>query len=637
MIGRVTAGLLASGLVVLCVVGLPPWPPFNHLLGNLGDLSDDLAFAMAQPALLRQGAQWGPEVVFTYGPLGLLASFPIYPEHVKPLLAFHAAFAGVTAALLIAVVWRSFDRAWSRALGLLLALANAYVWAIGWTEALWIAPALCVGVISLSGERPSRWLTVLLYAATALLGAAALVKFSLTAIYVGVFGLIGLRDVRQRKVPALSLFFAASVLGCWLLAGQQIGNLAVWLQASADLSGGYSDAMSKGFWQPYGPATVAVTYLAAAGLVAVGLLSRGPLFDRLLLTVLAAGVSLVNLKHTFGGNQIEQSVIMVALAATLIGFVGSAWSRAAAALSIGACCLVLSWTNFQPQHLALGLGWMRDHAASMVAALSGNYDYAATGGERLRAQIRHLADLPEGLTGTADIYPRKTGVVLAEPGLTYDPRPAYLSLNAHTEKLSEQNAAFLRSERAPRFILFEMRPEEHVNDRYPSTDDGRSWPEIWSRYRLTSSGRFLVYERRPAPLSFSRRPIRSGRFAFDQVVEIDPGLRTWATIDVRPTLLGRLVGALYKAPQVMLNIVYDDGLPVSYQIVPALGRAGFLLSPSITTTEEFAGISGRRVKTIRMSVEGGQSWFYERDFGLELSELQIPDESKTQAQAGPDH
>lgn len=631
MIARVTAGLLACGVVVLCVVGLPPWPPFNHLLGNLGDLSDDLAFAMAQPALLRQGAQWGPEVVFTYGPLGLLASFPIYPEHVKPLLAFHVALASVTATLLIAVVWRSFDRAWSRALALMLALANAYVWAIGWTEALWIAPALCAGVISLSGPKPSRWLIALLYAATTLLGAAALVKFSLTAIYVGVFGLIGLRDVRCGKVPALSLFFAVSLLGCWLLAGQQIGNLFVWLQASADLSGGYSDAMSKGFWQPYGPATVAATYLAAAGLVAGGLLSRGPSFDRLMLTALAVGVSLVNLKHAFGGNQIEQSVIMIALAATLIGFVDSVWSRAAAALSVGACCLVLSWTNFQ------ALQSIRDHAASMVDALNGNYDCAAAGGERLREQIRWLAGLPEGLTGTADVYPRKTGVVLAEPGLTYDPRPAYLSLNAHTERLAEQDAAFLRSQRAPRFILFEIRPEERVNDRYPSTDDGRSWPEIWSRYRLKSTGRLLVYERRAAPLSFSLRPIRTGRFAFDQVLEIDPAVRTWATVDVRPTLLGRLVGALYKAPRVMLNIVYADGLPVSYQIVPALGRAGFLLSPSITTTEEFAGLSGRRVKTIRMSVEDDKSWFYEREFGLELSELQIPDERTTRAQADPDH
>lgn len=631
MIGKVIAGLLACGLVVLCVVGLPPWPPFDHLLGNLGDLSDDLAFAMAQPALLRQEAQWGLEVVFTYGPLGLLASSPIYPEHVKPLLAFHAGFAGVTATLLIALVWRSFDRAWSRVLALMLALANASVWAIGWTEALWIAPALCVGVISLSGPKPARWLTALLYAATTFLGAAALVKFSLTAIFVGVFGLIGLRDVRQGRVPALSLFFAASVLACWLLAGQQIGNLVAWLQASADLSGGYSDAMSKGFSQPYGAVTVAVTYLAAAALFVVGLFSRGPRFERLLLTVLAAGVSLVNLKHAFGGNQIEQSVIMVVLAATLIGFVGSAWSRAAAAVSVGACCLVLSWTNFQTLHS------IRDHAASMVGALSGNYDYAATGGERLREQIRRLADLPEGLAGTADIYPRKTGVVLAEPGLTYDPRPAYLSLNAHTERLAEQDAAFLRSQRAPRLILFEIRPEERVNDRYPSTDDGRSWPEIWSRYRLKSTGRFLVYERRAMPLSFSLRPIRTGRFAFDQVLEIDPAVRTWATVDVRPTLLGRMVGALYKAPRVMLNIVYADGLPASYQIVPALGRAGFLLSPSITTTEEFAGISGRRVKTIRMSVEDDQSWFYERDFGLELSQLQIPDEATTQAQAGRDH
>ncbi len=636
MTGKIAAAALACALVALCVVSFPPWPPFGYLLNNLGDLSDDIAFGMAQAAQFRQGAQWGPEIVFTYGPLGFLSWVPMYPEQIVPLLAFRAIFAGVTAALIIAVVWRSFEHAWARAIALLLALANAYLWSIGWNEALWVAPALCIGVLLLSGEKLSPWLAGLIYAATALLGAAALVKFSLTAIYLGVFGLIGLRDVLRPRLPVLSLFFAASVVAWWLLAGQQPGNLVTWLLASADLSSGYSDAMSKGFWKPYDVKTVTAMYVAAATLVAAGLLSRGPKLERLLLTLLAGGVAIVNLKHAFGGNQIEQSVIMVAIAALLIGFVGAAWARGAAAASVLACSVVLAWTSFQPSHLALGIGWARDHAIAMAQTLRGDYDYDAKGAARLREQIRRLADLPEGLTGTADVYPRKTGVVLAEPGLTYGPRPAYLSLNAHTEKLEEQNAAFLRSARAPDLILFELKAEEHVNDRFPSTDDGLSWPEIWSRYRLKATGHFLVYERRQDPLPFSFRPIRTTRAAFGDVVEIDPAVRTWVKIDIRRTLLGNLVGALYKVPQIMINMVYDDGLPVSYQIVPALGRAGFLLSPTVTTTAEFAAIGGRRVKTIRMSVEGGEGWAYQQDFALELSELQMPDpQPATQAQVDP--
>lgn len=625
MTGRVIAAALAGALVALCVVTFPPWSPFTYLVGNLGDLSDDLAFAMAQAAQFRQGAQWGPEVVFTYGPLGFLSSSPMYPEQALPLLAFRAIFAGVTAALIIAVVWRSFDRAWPRAIAIVLALGNAYLWSIGWNEALWIAPALCIGVLLLAGEKLSPWVSALIYVATALLGAAALVKFSLTTIYLGVFGLIGLRDLARRRLPALSLFFAASVAAWWLLAGQHAGNLVTWLLACADLSSGYSDAMSKGFWKPYDVWTVVVTYVAAAALVAAGALSRGPWRERLLLTLLAAGVAMVNLKHAFGGNQIEQSVVIMAITALLIGFIGFAWARGAAAASIIACGLVLAWTNFQPSHLALGIGWARDHAVGMAKVLSGDYDYEARGAAQLREQLRQLADLPEGLTGTADVYPRKTGVVLAEPGLVYDPRPAYLSLNAHTGKLSAQNAAFLRSDRAPQLILFELRGEEHVNDRYPSTDDGLSWPEIWSRYQLKATGQFLVYQRRAAPLPFSFRPIKATRAAFGDVLELDPTVRTWLKVDVRRTWLGRLVGALYKAPQVMINIVYDDKLPVTYQIVPELGRAGFLLSPSVTTTAEFAAIGGRRVKTIRMSVEGGVDWFYQPDFAVEVSELQMAD------------
>lgn len=95
-------------------------------------------------------------------------------------------------------------------------------------------------------------------------------------------------------------------------------------------------------------------------------------------------------------------------------------------------------------------------------------------------------------------------------------------------------------------------------------------------------------------------------------------------IDIRPTLLGRVAAAICKPPQVIMNIDYEEGLPGSYQIVPELGRAGFLLSPSITSSAEFASITGRRVKTIRMSVECGIKWFYRSDFNLELSELSGP-------------
>ncbi|MBR0823532.1 hypothetical protein [Bradyrhizobium liaoningense] len=612
--------LVAGSIAVaaLYLLGFQHWAPFDQMLRNLGDISDDLAFSLAQPALFQQGAQWGPEVVFTYGPLGFLASWPIFPALIKPAMVYCAVFALVASALLLSVVWRYVGQPRSRALAVLLLLANVYVWSIGWDEAMWVAPALCVGLLAITSDgKGGRWLLALLYVSTAVLGAAALVKFSLTILYVGIYGLIGLRDLLRRRLPSLSLAFAAAFVMAWLAAGQAIENLPVWLAACADLSVGYSDAMAKGFWYPYRPLTVALAYGAAIALVIVPLCARERWTERLFLAVLAAGVAMVNIKHAFGGNQIEQSVIMIAIAALLFGFCGAAWSRRVSAASIGACIAVLSLTNFHPRHV------LRDHAISMAGALAGDYDFRAEGTEHFFKQVRQMAALPDWMSGTADIYPRKTGVVLAYPALVYDPRPAYLSLNAHTQRLAEQNAAFLRSDRAPRWILFEIKPEESVNHRYLATDDGPSWPEIWSRYDLKSVGPFLVYERRSAPLPFEFRPFRSDAIRFGQMIELDPSAYIWMWVDVRPTVLGRLVGAIYKAPQVLMNIIYEDGVPATYQIVPELGRAGFLLSPSTTSAAEFASMSGRKVRTIRMSVEGDIDWFYRPDMSLTLSTLEI--------------
>ncbi|WP_157158675.1 hypothetical protein [Bradyrhizobium sp. WSM1253] len=634
---RITSSAAALIFTSFCVVALPPWPPFGRNITNLGDMSVDLAFMLAGPTLMHQRAQWGPDVVFTYGPLELLASSPLYPAQIAPLLTFRLLFAVATAALLCVIVWRSLQHWIERLLAIALFGVNAYLWFIGWDEALWIAPAVSIGILQLTAveDRPFP-INALVYFATSLLGAAALVKFSLTAIYLGIFGILALQDILQRRVPGLSLWFGASVLAAWLLAGQKLANFPTWFASSIDLSRGYSDAMSKGFWIPYSPAVVTLMYAAAALLVLAPLLSRLERSSKILLCTMGAGIAAVNIQHSFGGNQIEQSAMVLIIAALLFGVATAGYARLAAVLCVVACSAVLSVTSFSALDFRRGPLLIQSHIEHLKRALLGRYDFEMLGMQTFNANVRKLTDLPDNISGTADIYPHKAGIIIAYPHLVYHPRPAFLSLNAHTEQLSRQNAEFLRKPDAPEWLLFEIDSAERVNNRYPATDDGPSWPEIWARYsfEMKRNG-LLVYHRKTEPDRIVISPVNRANVSFGEPIPIDPSEMVWATIDLKRSWLGNVVSLFYKAPQVMVDLKYLDGSRASYQIVPALGRSGFLLSPTIDTTSGFASRSGKIAKSVALRIEGGNSWAYQPQSEVTLSALAIKDDSKGMTRGSP--
>jgi hypothetical protein len=80
--------------------------------------------------------------------------------------------------------------------------------------------------------------------------------------------------------------------------------------------------------------------------------------------------------------------------------------------------------------------------------------------DQLMSDIRYRVPLPPRLQGAADVYPQHTAVVFAQPELTYAPRPAYLSLNAHTKRLANANATHLKSENAPNILCFKCCPSD---------------------------------------------------------------------------------------------------------------------------------------------------------------------------------
>ena len=121
------------------------------------------------------------------------------------------------------------------------------------------------------------------------------------------------------------------------------------------------------------------------------------------------------------------------------------------------------------------------------------------------------------------------------------------------------------------------------------------------------------------------------------VPRVPVGSAVWVEIDVRPTVAGRLLQALYKPPYVLLESPVASHLlgkpQTSFRLVPSLARAGFLLSPMMARTPDF----GRLVRGapelwrdnglawFRLSVaeQPGAGWTYDERFRVRFSRLAV--------------
>ena len=228
-------------------------------LENIGDLNWDVAFGFALPYFLEQRLQFGEEVIFTYGPWGILMSPLTGSTYYIFALLFRVVMV-VCIFLALSVLANHYrDRnsyvIWSGAIALVL------LWFTGHLDSYFLIPVLLVAYqcwvvdiaadehVSFSGHREEHLLWIAL---SILSGWVALVKFNFFVISTAAFLLIFVGDVKRRRWPVLPFVFATGILTAWFVAGQELINLPLWVWRCLDLSNGYADAMAKGFFIPYG-------------------------------------------------------------------------------------------------------------------------------------------------------------------------------------------------------------------------------------------------------------------------------------------------------------------------------------------------------------------------------------------------
>jgi hypothetical protein len=211
--------------------------------------------------------------------------------------------------------------------------------------------------------------------------------------------------------------------------------------------------------------------------------------------------------------------------------------------------------------------------------------------------------------------------------LDYRPRPAFLGINAHTAKLARLNAEFIKSERGPHWLLFEIEPEgQRVNNRYPGSVEAPGMLETLANYQLVRTVANSAVMQRRSPRNYRLVPLTSHQLSFDETLRLSEHRLIWAQMRIDRSWLGAALDFVYKIPHVVLDITTASGRRLEYQLLPDVASAGFVLSPFLNSTDDFKAVATDavdrldHVDSMRVRVDGPAA-MYARRIGVELSWL----------------
>lgn len=544
--------------------------------------------------------QFGRDLIFTYGPWGFLYR-GCYPATFMTYCLMWTA--------LSLVFWLA---GWRLAHHFSSNVLVAWVWLMVFTALISLPVeqcfdirliAWCLVLLCLQFFVEGRAASIAKNLMAVSLGCLCLVKFTGLIMGTGIILIISADELfRRRQCPWILFLFFASLSFFWLAAGQAVDLFGTYLVNSWRIAGGYTEAMMA---QSGGDLCPLLVFLLAAAAASFALVFTAVKQHRFFAILPTAGLGLIiflAFKHGFVRHD-EHEVVAV-LAVLVINLVG----------------LAIGWPVLRRENKPLqrvGIGFISGVGIYAICAFGpcfvpkGNllHDLARTfSWPSLATQARSFYSVRDvqpnyrdylvkmraaypapSVAGAVDVYGWNSAAILAA-GLEYHPRPIFQSYSAYTPELAEINADYLRSDRAATNVLIHW---QSIDSRYPSFEDGLSWPELLTRYDVKVAGRyFLLLQQVPQARQYHLTPLAESDmrlgYEYDFPASTEP---IWAEIEADQTFWGKMASLLYKPPVLVISVQLRDGKNRVCRLVPGIARAGFLFSPFIEDNSEFVSLA----------------------------------------------
>ncbi|HVM50728.1 MAG TPA: hypothetical protein VMU04_22060 [Candidatus Acidoferrum sp.] len=604
--------------------------------------------------------QYGPELVYTYGPLGYLVFFYYWPHEAGLRLAVQAALS-LTAALGVCLVaWR---------LGLIgrCLLLGSFVFAAAnletRTDLLFYVGLLCWGLLCFveSGRRLAPVATVL----AVLTAFGALVKASIffgagTGLVL-LAGTLALRGKLRVAVGILAGFAMCAVLG-WVASGQDLRNVGVYLVNALALVRGYSQGLG---WEgmpgltPLGVAALMLA-LAAASLACMGTsniqhptsniqcqsprrrldvgCSPHPTWSRALLLSWLTWSVFVTWKHGLARGDVYHPVHffafigVLALAVLVLPGAGPRLRLAAGAAGLLACLislLTLQTLFFLPSAQSLQQPF-RTFAYNLRSVL--RPDHYCRRMDAIVAERRDEARLPEISKrigkATVDVFGQNQAYAVLND-LNFHPRPVFQSYVACTPQLMALNEQFYLSPAAPQYVIFNLGPQDR---RFAPLEDSLALRHLLLNYEPAGSeGGFLLLKARSAA-PCAMRLVREGNVLLGERIDVSGfgDTNLWLQIALEPSTTGLLREVFYRSPTVRLTAWPEPGKRLlTRRRAPApMLCAGFVASPLLQRNQDvldlYAGKPRCRPAAYSVEVLPGREYLWKQPLHYRVYSLDAP-------------
>jgi len=626
--------MLGGILVVACLLAFAPLYP------SLPDAGLDPSWVLAMNQAVAQGSVFGRDIVFTFGPYSALYTQAYHPATYPWTLSLGLLLGLCYGAMLLTGL-RKHGNGW-------LWLYAVFLFLVDSRDALFFSYPLLLALVACKATLPvtdSRHLAFSQRAridyvfAIASLGVLPIVKGSFLPLSV-VAALAGftLYWVKGERLfaPVFIVLPALTMIVLWHMAGQPVTALPDYFRSISPIISGFSEAMSSQAGRS-SPLQIAV-YVSVALLILVPCVRErnNSVLHRTAL-VLCVGLFLFVafkagfVRHDSHALVAGSALVLATIALKLFGIARVPLPTLAIA--------IMAWALIHWIHVGTFL--QQTSLYSLYGVISGN----RMGGRLQTAFVQRLdtvnaaTSIPK-LKGTTDIYPYDQSALISS-GNNWVSRPVLQSYSVYTPDLARMNEAHLRGPRAPDNIVFRVAP---IDGRFPTLDDGLSWPTMISRYAISTTDKNYIYlKKRPMPSEASETVVMQGSYHLGEQVDLPEGEHMlFAEIDVAPTLWGRLALIVFKSVPLDISVSLVDGSHHTYRFIPSMARTGFILSPLIESNTDFVhlavgelrSLDGKKVKSIRITPKGVESVFWKREYSLRGSVLEAKSGPPLQRQNG---
>ncbi|MER3547188.1 MAG: hypothetical protein C4338_06125, partial [Rhodanobacteraceae bacterium] len=548
-------------------------------------------------------AQWGTQLVFTYGPLGFLVTgAPFDPQVYGLWLALETCIAAIGAAL---VAFNLARMGWSAAIAFLLVNVvlgmgwiSSAVYLISYPLALLLLDALA------RGERRNLALACAGVASLAAYEALLpLLKFSTFPLWLLWMpcGVVVLWGARNR--PLLVTFVASTMLAPligWLACGQDLSHLPAFYRWSWEIAAWYGSALqgppARWSWDAFAWLAIAlVSVYALCGLWrdrrSVAAWAIAAMIGATLYLSYKAGLTRAD-----GGHALIFWAVVAWLAVFALSWAWRPlrWHARAAAFVLMLLPLLVLWSS------RTYTGWLRHilfdgviARQQIATAISDILHPRDAWRERMDGwnRLHEKLALPHTVAtvgrDSIDLLLHQQETLLMN-GLNYTPRPVFQSYSTYSDALARLNERFFLSPDAPKWVLLKL---PAIDDRYPTADDGRALVRILQSYRpvLRESG-FLLMQRFIAQTSApdASAPV-SLPLSFDAPIALpDFGDQAmFVKFDVGLTAAGKLQALLTRDPVLYMDVTGSDGSQRRYHIPRGIAAGGFMLSPQLRDNDDY--------------------------------------------------